>query len=260
MEEPPGTFGEYLRYERKQSGHTLRSFSKVSSFAVSTLSRWENAERIPLRPDVVKLDKALGSDPRLLNAWEGFTSPGPPSWMRSPGAREERAIAIDMVSVSLVPGLIQSPRYAREVLRAFNPLAPHGEIDRLAQLRVSRYEALTKRNDPLVSALFPIHSLRYLPRLVKEDQVRYLLHHLERGRLMVYLVPDHVPILAVSSSAQVYRMADGKSVAASDHVRGNVLLEKPGDTEAVESLVRDLIGLASPRSESATLLEGLLHE
>lgn len=260
MEQPPGTFGEYLRYERKQSGHTLRSFSKASSFAVSTLSRWENAERIPLRPDAEKLDKALAANQRLTNAWEVFTSPGPPSWMRSPGAREERAIAIDTISVSVVPGLVQSPAYAREVFRAFNPLASRDEIEHLTQLRVSRYEALTKRHDPLVSALFPIHALRHIPRPVKEDQVRYLLRHLERGRLLVYLVPENVPILAVSSSAQVYRMADGKSVAASDHVRGNVLLEKPGDSEAIESLVRDLIGLASPRSESAKLLEGLLHE
>lgn len=215
---------------------------------------------MPLRPDVEKLDKALGLGQRLVDAWVSFTSPGPPSWMRSPGAREERAIAIDTISVSVVPGLVQSPAYAREVFRAFNPLAPHEEIERLTQLRVSRYEALTKRNDPLVSAIFPIHSLRHIPRAVKEDQVRHLLRHLERGRLLVYLIPDRTPILALSASAQVYRMADGKSVAASDHVRGNVLLEKPGDTESVESLVRDLIGLASPRSESAKLLEGLLHE
>jgi hypothetical protein len=73
------------------------------------------------------------------------------------------------------------------------------------------------------------------------------------------VIPDHVPILSVSSSIQLYRMADGKTVAASDHVSGNILLERPEETATVEYFVRDLIGLAHPRSESVPLLEGLLH-
>lgn len=168
-------------------------------------------------------------------------------------------MAIDLFSVSLVPGLIQSPEYARAVFRAHHPLEPPEEIDRLTQLRISRYETLTRRNDPLVTAVFPVAALRHLPPKVRDDQVAYLVRHLDRGRLVVYLVPEHVPILAVSSSAQVYRMADGATVATSDHVRGSVILDQPGDGVAVESLVRDLIGLASSRSESATILEGLTH-
>lgn len=255
---PPPLFATALRSERKNAGFTLRKFSAISHFAVSTLSRWENAKTSPVRADVEKLDKALGTGGRLLAEWESANSDGVPSWMRSPGAREDRAIAIDTISVNLVPGLIQSPMYASAVFRAFHPRKSNAEIERLAQLRVSRYESLVRRNDPLITAVFPLHSLRHLPQEVKEDQVKYLLAHLERGRLIVYLVPETTPILAVSSSAQVYHLPEGRTVAASDHVRGNVLLEKPEDTGAIESLVRDLIGLASPRSESVSLLEGTL--
>lgn len=260
-EQPPvvRTFGAYLKYERKQAGYTLRKFSTLTNFAISTLSRWENDHAVPVRADTEKLDKVLGARGRLVSEWEDATSEGLPPWMRSPGAREERAVSIDTVSVSLVPGLVQSLEYARAVFRAGRPAAPGDEVERLAQLRFSRYDSLTKRNDPLVTAVFPIHALLHLPRVVKEDQVRHLLRHLERGRLVVYLIPDQVPILSVSSSMQLYRLVDGKTVAASDHVTDNVVLEKPGETETVESFVRDLIGLASPRSESATLLEGLLR-
>lgn len=180
--------------------------------------------------------------------------------MRSPGAREERAVSIDTVSVSLVPGLVQSLGYARAVFRAGRPSAPRDEVERLAQLRVSRYDALTKRNDPLVTAVFPMCALVHLPRTIKENQVEHLLWHLQRGRLVVYLIPEHIPILSVSSSMQLYRLVEGKSVASSDHVSGNVVLETRGETETVESFVRGLIGLASPRSESASLLEGLLND
>ncbi|MFL1381153.1 MULTISPECIES: helix-turn-helix domain-containing protein [unclassified Nocardiopsis] len=258
LEGPPPSFGLALRAERKNAGYTLRKFAAVSNFAVSTLSRWENARTSPVRADVEKLDKALAVNGRLVAEWEAANSDGFPSWMRSPGTREERAVAIDTMSVNLVPGLIQSPRYARAVFRAFHPRKSDADIEHLAQLRVSRYESLTRRNDPLVTAVFPLHPLRNLPQDVKEDQVKYLLPHLERGRLIVYLIPDTTPILAVSSSVQVYYLPEDRTVAASDHARGNVLLEKPGDTEAVESLVRDLIGLAYPRSESASLLEGTL--
>ncbi|MCK9870167.1 helix-turn-helix transcriptional regulator [Nocardiopsis dassonvillei] len=249
MEEHPlelPSFGAALQGERKNAGFTLRKLASVSHFAVSTLSRWENDKTTPVRADVVKLDEALGARGHLLSEWESATGVGFPPWMRSPGAREERAVAIDTVSVNLVPGLIQSPLYARAAFRAFHPRADNSEIERLAQLRVSRYEALISRNDPLVTAVFPLGPLRYLPQDVKEDQVKHLLRHLERGRLIVYLIPETTPILAVSSSAQVYHLPDSMTVASSDHVRGNVVLEKPGDTETVESLVRDLIGLASP--------------
>ncbi|MDT0329330.1 helix-turn-helix domain-containing protein [Nocardiopsis lambiniae] len=256
----PLTFGSYLRNERKQAGHTLRKFSSLTNFAISTLSRWENDHKPPVRADVEKLDRVLGVRGRLVDKWEAETSEGPPPWMRLPDAREARAVSIDTVSVSLVPGSVQSLEYARAVFRAGRPTAPREEVERLAQLRVNRYESLTKRNDPLVTAVFPMHSLLHLPPVVKEDQVKHLLRHLERGRLVVYLIPDHVPILSVSSSMQLYRLADGKAVASSDHVSGNVLLEKPSETATVESFIRDLIGLAHPRSESVPLLEGLLHE
>lgn len=259
MDAIPLTFGSYLRNERRQAGHTLRKFASITNFAISTLSRWENDHKPPVRADVEKLDEALGAQGRLIDKWELETSEGPPPWMRSPGAREARAVSIDTASVSMVPGLVQSPDYARAVFRAGRPTASCEEVEHLAQLRVSRYETLTRRNDPLVTAVLPMHALLHLPRGVKQDQVGYLLRHLERGRLVVYLVPDHVPILSVSSSIQLYRMADGKVVAASDHFGGNILVERPEETVAVESLVRDLIGLAHPRSESVPLLEGLLH-
>ncbi|MEV2278651.1 Scr1 family TA system antitoxin-like transcriptional regulator [Nocardiopsis sp. NPDC049922] len=252
------SFGAALRAERRNAGFTLRRLASASHFAVSTLSRWENDKTTPVRADVVKLDEALGANRRLVSEWESATGTGFPPWMRSPGAREERAVAIDTVSVNLVPGLIQSPMYARAVFRAFHPRADDSEIERLAQLRVSRYESLTSRNDPLVTAVFPLGPLRHLPQDLKEDQVKHLLRHLERGRLIAYLIPETTPILAVSSSAQLYHLPDGMTVASSDHVRGNVVLEKPGDTEAIECLVRDLIGLASPRGESVSLLEGTL--
>ncbi len=260
-EQPPvaPTFGLYLKYERKQAGYTLRRFSSLTNFAISTLSRWENDHAVPVRADVEKLDKALAARGRLISEWEDASREGLPPWMRSPGAREERAVSIDNVSVSMVPGLVQSLEYARAVFRAGRPFASHDEVERLAQLRFSRYATLVKRNDPLITAVFPIHAILHLPRVVKDDQVKHLLRHLERGRLVVYLIPECTPILSVSSSMQLYRLADGKVVAASDHVSGNVLLEKPGDAETVESFVRDLIGLASPRGESAALLEGLLR-
>jgi transcriptional regulator with XRE-family HTH domain len=255
----PLTFGSHLRNERKQAGHTLRKFASITNFAISTLSRWENDHKPPVRADAEKLDKALNAQGRLIDRWELETSEGPPPWMRSPGAREARAVSIDTVSVSMVPGLVQSPDYARAVFRAGRPTASCEEVEHLAQLRVSRYETLIRRNDPLVTAVLPMHALLHLPRGVKENQVGYLLRHLARGRLVVYLIPDNVPILSVSSSIQLYRMADGKVVAASDHVSGNILLERPEETATVEYFLRDLIGLAHPRSESALLLEGLLH-
>ena len=168
------------------------------------------------------------------------------------GALEEKAVSISIVTVSnLVPGLVQCVEYARMVFRTGHPTASEEEIERLAQLRVSRYEALIRKSDPFVTVVFPISALRGLPEHVQVSQIKTLLRHIERGRLAVHLIPDETPILAVAAPIQVYRLMDGTKVAASDHANGNHVYETAGETDKIEGIVTHVIGRCFPVDHTA---------
>lgn len=257
---PENDFTSLLSKLRELSGMTQGELAEKVGSAASSMSRWEGGVVAPKRSKVEQLDRVLNGGGRLVRIWESATTGLQiPPWMRSKGTLEEKALEIDTVTVSsIVPGLVQSLLYARMVFRAGHPARSKDEVERLAQLRVSRYETLTRRNDPFVTAVFPISALTSLPADVRTDQVRTLLRHLERERLAIHLVPDGTPILSVASSLQVYRLVDGTTVAASDYARGNLLMENSEDAAAVGSVVRNLIGLSSPVGETSALLGRLL--
>lgn len=245
---------------RELSGLSQSELAERIESSTASVSRWENGVITPKRAKTEQLDRALNGHGRLMRLWETFaTGVQAPPWMRSAGALEEKAVSISVVTVSnLVPGLVQSAEYARLVFRTGHPTVPEEGIERLAQLRVSRYESLIRKNDPFVTVVFPVSALRGVPDHIKNDQVKTLLRHIGRGRLAIHLIPDNTPILAVATPIQVYRLVDGRKVAASDHANGNHVYETPEETDKIEGIVTHVIGRCFPVDDTTRLLEELL--
>jgi Domain of unknown function (DUF5753) len=61
---------------------------------------------------------------------------------------ESEAESVRWYSPMLVPGLLQTEWYAREVIRSGLLIAPPGEIERRVQVKMTRQRVLT-RDDPL---------------------------------------------------------------------------------------------------------------
>ncbi|MFV2194994.1 Scr1 family TA system antitoxin-like transcriptional regulator [Nocardiopsis sp. LOL_012] len=257
---PENDFTSLLSKLRELSGFSQGELADRVGSSGASVSRWETGVITPKRAKVEQLDRALNGRGRLVRVWEPVaTGLQIPPWMRSAGALEEKAVSISVVTVSnLVPGLVQSVEYARQVFRAGHPTASVSEIERLAQLRVSRYESLIRKNDPFVTVVFPFSALKGLPDHVRIDQVKTLIRHIDRGRLAVHLVPDETPILAVAAPIQVYRLLDGRKVAASDHANGNHVYTTPDEAEKIEGIVTHVIGRCLPVGDTARRLEELL--
>ncbi|MDM4723488.1 helix-turn-helix transcriptional regulator [Micromonospora sp. WMMA1363] len=69
-----------------------------------------------------------------------------PEWFSLYLEIEPAAAAIRTYEAELIPGLLQTPEYAREVYRARNP--DDGEIERRVALRMERQAILTRDNQP----------------------------------------------------------------------------------------------------------------
>ena len=251
-------FGSYLTSERKRAGYTLRKLANKARSSASTLSRWENNHNVPARDDVAKLDKALDLRGVLVKRWEGFTSPSTLlPWMQDAGKLEEAASLIEYVSPVLVPGLLQSPGYAQIVFQEGQPLSSPTGVQRLVSLRCGRYEQLRVRNEPAISAVFPVSALSCVPAAVRFEQVEHLLSLIENGRVSVHLVPEGSALIGITSPMLMVRLEEGGKAASADHLTGNVVYGESDDFDRLSELVKRAFAIALPTPQSRKMLEEL---
>lgn len=250
------SFGPYLAKERKRVGYTLRRLAKEAGTSSSTLSRWENDHFVPARDDAWELDKALGLGGALVRKWEAFTSESTLlPWMQNAGNLEDAASLIEYVSPVLVPGLLQCTSYAEIVFREGQPLSPTPEIQRLVAVRCARYEQLRVRNDPSVSAVFPVSSLMCVPKAVRAEQVAHLL---SLDAVSLHLVPEGSALIGITSPMLLVRLLEGGKAASADHLTGNVIYGETDGFDRLLELVKRAFAMALPTPQSRIALEELL--
>lgn len=159
--------GAELKRLRSRTGMTLDEVAELMTCSTSKISRLETGKGVPKVPDVSELMRIYGvtsdteremllrlvRDGRQPGWWEPLTEGVSPERyvLDAPGryaALESDATAVRTFDVSIVPGLLQTPEYARAV---FSETLPHhlpAEIDRLIGLRMKRQEALSRKDPP----------------------------------------------------------------------------------------------------------------
>jgi hypothetical protein len=84
---------------------------------------------------------------RRQDWWHSYAD-AVPRWFERFMAAESSAVSVDTFETQLVPGLLQTPEYARAVLRAANTSLDDDEIDRRVAVRMERQKRLGG-DDPL---------------------------------------------------------------------------------------------------------------
>lgn len=224
----------------------------------SAVCRWENGQSMTKRDYAERLDKELDAHGKVLAAWIEVTSGTTlPTWMQDAGRLVEEAVSIEYVSPVIVPGLLQSPEYARLVFKWGDPITDHDEIERYVSARVSRYEYLRKRNDPSIAAVFPETALSHLPRPVMTEQAKHLLNLIDAG-VRVHLVPAGTLLMGITSPLFLVRLVGGGMAASTDHVSGNFVLDADEMIDRVSELVKRAYAAALPQHQSHEGIKELL--
>lgn len=78
--------------------------------------------------------------------WAGY--PGVPKWLDLLLGMESAAATINSYDTMVVPGLFQTPAYAKAVIRGAEPELPEAEVRQRVELRMARQDILTRRVDP----------------------------------------------------------------------------------------------------------------
>lgn len=181
----------------------FREKAQLSQEAVATrlgcsqtqVSRLEIAKRTPSKADAEKLDDLFGTTERqyFVGLYRNITSPGSPIWFASWADRiEPAAVVIRSWDPLLVPGLLQTPAYARFVLSQ-EPRISQEKVERRLQARLQRREILDKEEPPLLLVLMDVGVLRRPvgDAQVMAEQLAYLVEISERPCVSLQVVDEH---------------------------------------------------------------------
>lgn len=112
-----------LRYYRTKAGLSQEQLGSRVFCSGDLVGKVENGQRTPTRDFTLGCDAVSELDPRgaLMRLWEQlqehFTYKATPGWFHVWAGIERRATALRSWEPLLIPGLLQTPDYAREVLR-----------------------------------------------------------------------------------------------------------------------------------------------
>ncbi|MGW7293492.1 helix-turn-helix domain-containing protein [Streptomyces xiamenensis] len=195
--------GLRLRDLRERAGCTFAEAAKALSVNTTTVRRMEKAE-VGLKPLYVKaLLERYGVGGAEADAFltlvEEANQPGwwhnfrdvLPDWFSLYVSLEGEARLIRSYEPHCVPGLLQTPAYARELLRTGFPHGSEEELDRRVALRMERADLLTRTRPPLVWAVMEEHVLRRrLPDpAVMREQIDHLLKITSLPNVTLQIMP-----------------------------------------------------------------------
>ena len=257
-------FADELKAAREQRGWSQADLAGHIPYSLSTISMVEALHRVPTRDLAVYLDKAFGT-PGTFARLEGRLRDLPfPASFRPFAAYEAEATALYVFEHSLVPGLLQTPEYARAVL-ATRPNTAEDEIDNLVAARLARQDILTRDEPPapLLWALIDEGVLHrpVAPAEVMHDQLMFLVQVSRRPNVTVQVLPysagGHTGLLGAFTIADLG--SNPGTVNVEDITYGRVF-EDAATVSRVTLHYKSLQSEALPKGASRELIARVAEE
>ncbi|AKH80964.1 XRE family transcriptional regulator [Streptomyces sp. CNQ-509] len=270
--------GAELRRLRGSAGLTSGKAAELVGWHQSKISRIETGRSAAKAADVARLLDAYGvTEPELRTLLETpATAPHEcredrwwseyrellPAAYRDFISLEAEATTVRTLETSVVPGLLQTRRYALAVTRAAVANAAPREVESLVEVRIARQAVLRATHPPHLHAVLDEAVLRRHvggPGVMAEQ-----LHHLGRMGALPYV---HVQILPFSAGEHVgltgpfvifsYSRSSDLDVVVVDHLMSSLHLERKEDLRAYETTFASLQASALSHEESLSFIAAL---
>ena len=258
------------RVSREAAGYAIRgSESKISRMetgrtGVKPRDINDLADLYRVSEDERAALLAMARNANTPGWWQAY-SDVIPAWFTSYLGLEQAAETIRSYEAQFIPGLLQTPDYARAVLQIGAGDNPELDPDQLASVRIRRQQILHRPTPPQLWAVIDEAALRRPigGTAVARAQLRHLI---EMARL------SHVNIQVAPFSGGSRAVADGpvailrfSEVELCDMVyleqhTSAVYLNKPADRLYYWSVLNRLASEAPPPAETEAFLRGILHE
>ncbi|MER5547985.1 helix-turn-helix domain-containing protein [Streptomyces sp. NPDC001118] len=262
-QEPRARFAEELRLRRSERGVSLRDLARDAGWDASLFSKMENGQTLG-GPEVVQaLDQYYGTPGLLVTLWELAVADPKQFKEQYRGYMELEAEAFSLwhYGVSILPGLLQTDGYAREVLALGGYRGK--ELDQQVEARAGRRNVLEGEDAPPFRALIAEAVLRTPLRDAGEwrEQLEYLLEASERLNITIQVLLQSSGLHGlVSTDVMFLRLLDGQTVAYAENAYRGELVEENRSVEQLQRAYDAMRDLALNPAESRKFILRMLEE
>jgi transcriptional regulator with XRE-family HTH domain len=264
-----------LRSIRESSGKSGDNVAAALKWSPSKISRYELARTGLKVPEVEKLlDYYQITGPRraqllelALDAtqkawWEDYTVELSPDYRQYIGFEHE-ASSIAIWHVEVIPGLLQTPAYARDIIANYGviePIAP-GMIERLVRIRMQRQQVLTREPAVQLSVVLDESCLqrRIGDERVMYDQLTYLAELTKRPNVAIRILPLDARHTVLGPAFVIFRFGSFSDailhdVVASEQLKNVYTVESEQETHLHRLVFQSLMSASLDAEDSRTLI------
>lgn len=203
-ESPRARFAYELRRHRLAAGLTQKRLGGRIGFSTSAVAMVETSKFRPSARFAEQCDEVLGLGGELARLYTEVWPPPPPvpAHFRDWAVEEQRATALRFWAPLLVPGLLQTEEFARQVLSRL-PGVGAEEVEERVAGRMRRKAVLARDNPPMVTTLIDegvLHRPVGGPAVMRE-QLEHLLEMARHPKVTVQVVPYSAEALSGLSGA-----------------------------------------------------------
>lgn len=264
-----------LKRAREEAKVTSANAAKSLGWAAGKLSMIENAETQKVKADdldkmldlyqVTDSDKrealhALARDAKVRGWWSKYKEVFGPQSLPD---FEAEASAIRTFEGLVIPGLLQTPDYARAVIQG-GRYTSEEEIERRVKARLERRDILTRFKPASLRVTLDEAVLHRVvgSSEVMAEQLRHLLHMAKLPNIDLQVVPfdagAHAAFVAPFSILNFPDPLDAPIVFV-DTASGGLFLEESDEVEAHSVTFGDVQGSAMSAAQSARLITEVLE-
>ncbi|MEU1228374.1 helix-turn-helix transcriptional regulator [Streptomyces sp. NPDC005828] len=262
-QEPRQRFAEELRRLRVERKLSLRQLGERVGWDWSLFGKMEKGETIS-SPDVVQaLETFYGTPGLLLALWE--LAAGDKSQFKERYRRymtlEAEAVSLWHFAVSVLPGLLQTPGYARELMALGGFKGK--ELEQQVEARMGRRELLDGEDAPAFRTILSEVALRTTLRdaVAWREQLVYLYEMSERPNVTLQVLPQDAGLHGLSSTDVWFlRLPGWRTVAYTEHGYGGQLFEDNAVVERMQRAYDATRDLALSPAESRKMILCMLEE
>ena len=256
---------------REDAGYEIRaSGSKISRMELGRVSFKERdvADLLSMYgvTDAAERDALLGLARQANNPgwWHHYGDILPP-WFQSYLGLEAAASLIRTYEIQFVPGLLQTPEYARAVILLGHAGADADEIDRRVELRRQRQQILARTEPPQLWAVIDEAVLRRPiggPEVMRA-QIEALIEAAKQPNIRLQIIPFHAGGHAAAGGPfAILRFPEPElpDVVYVEQLTSAIYLEKRDDVDHYAIAMERVCIDAEPPNHTSEILGKLLHE
>jgi len=259
-----------MRKLRRESAKTREEAARFADIGVATISRIEAATHAPKVADIAMLCKFYGLDEertevlvtlarqsKLRGWWQKYGGVIP-AWFEVYVGLEEEASEIRSYQCGVLYGLLQTERYAREVLNA-DETVPELEGERRLEVRLKRQELLGATDAPKLWSIVDEEVLRRQVggREVMREQLLHLIAISKQPGVTIQVIPNEAGAHpSMDGAFEILSFPDRRDpdVAYVQYRRGAIYLEDPAETDDYDQVFNQLRARALGAPETRALI------